>query len=108
MLENLQQLFKRYLELRLELLEADLKEQAQELLVKILLAFFYLFLASAGLLLALFGVAYYINSIFESKYLGFFVISGFFFSFLAIFLVPFIRQLCMKQINKYFSQEEEQ
>lgn len=106
MLENLQQLLKRYLELRLELLEADLKEQAQELLVKILLAFFYLFLASAGLLLAFFGVAYYINANFESQYLGFFVMSALFFVFLAIFLIPFIRRLCAKQINKYFEEEQ--
>lgn len=105
MLERLQKLLHRYLELRIELLESDLKQQAQELLVKILLAFFYLFLASAGLLLSLLGLAHYLNIYLESQYAGFFWIGLLFFTLLAIFLAPSVRRGCKDWVNKYFAEK---
>jgi len=107
MLERLQKLLRRYLELRLELLETDLKEQAKELLVKMLLAFFYLFIASAGLLISLFGLAYYLNSAFGSQYKGFLVIGFFFFVLFAVFLIPAVRKDCTQWLRKYFAEIEE-
>ena len=105
MLEPLQKLLHRYLELRIELLETDLKEQAQGLLVKMLLAFFYLFLASAGLLLSLFGFAYYLNASFKSQYAGFFVIGSLFFVLFAIFLIPSVRRACSRWVSEYFTEK---
>lgn len=105
MFERLQKLLQRYLELRLELLETDLKEQAQRLLVKTLLAFFYLFLASAGLLLSFFGLAFYLNTTLESQYAGFFLIACVFFILFGVFLIPSVRKVCTRQINKYFTEE---
>lgn len=105
MFERLQKLLQRYLELRIELLETDLKEQANELLVKVLFAFFYLFLASAGLLLSLFGLAYYLNVVLESEYWGFFVVGAVFFGLFGVFLIPSVRQGCSQWISKYFAEK---
>ncbi|GAB4125906.1 MAG: hypothetical protein OHK0045_00880 [Raineya sp.] len=105
MLEHLQKLLHHYLELRVELLETDLKEQAKELLVKILLAFFYLFLASAGLLLSLFGLAYYLNVSLGSQYVGFFLVGSLFFIFFGIALMPAVRKVCNEKLNKYFTEK---
>jgi len=105
MLARLQKLLKRYVELRLQLLEADLKEQAQELLVKVTLAFFYLFLASASLLLLFFGIAFYINEMAESKFLGFLVLSAVFLGLFGFFLIPAVRKKCIEQLKNYFSEK---
>jgi hypothetical protein len=82
MISDLNKLYeagKKYLEVRIELLKLDARDQLSHYFVK------FSFLVGGGLLvlsvllfLAL-GLAFYINEVFQSNYLGFFIVAGIFF-----------------------------
>jgi uncharacterized membrane protein YqjE len=107
MLERLSDLFRKYLELRLEIFKVDLQEQAQKLFVKALMGFLWLFFGSAALLFFCFALAFYFNHLLESKYIGFIIIGLVFFISLIVSLSPLVRKKLANRINQYFSQNKE-
>jgi uncharacterized membrane protein YqjE len=107
MLERLSELFRRYLELRLEIFKVDLQDQAQKLFVKALMGFLWLFFGSAALLFFCFALAFYLNHLLESKYIGFIIIGLIFLGSLLVSLSPLVRKKLANRINHYFSQNKE-
>jgi len=106
MLERLSQLFRRYLELRLEIFKVDLQEQVQKLFIKALMGFWWLFLGSATLLFFSFALAFFLNEVLESKYIGFLIIALLFLVSLVVSLSPPARKKLMAWVNHYFSQNK--
>ena len=101
MVSDIQKLFeigKKYLEVKVELLKLDVKEQMGHYLMKssIMLGSFITFLIII-LFLAL-GLAMYLNSIFDNQYSGFFIVASFF--TLVVFLLFLFRN--NKSLHSFF------
>ena len=81
MKENLDKLIdatKKYLEVRIELIKLDIKDETGKYLLRFsFLMMGILLLGSAGLFFSL-GLAYYFNRSFQSSFAGFFILAGFF------------------------------
>ncbi len=77
-LQKIIDIAKKYIEVRVELLKLDIKEQSSEYLMKgIFLIGIVLFLLLILLFISL-GLAFYINEITNSRYYGFFIMAIFY------------------------------
>jgi hypothetical protein len=106
MLERFSQLLRHYIELRLEIFKVDLQDQTQKLLAKALVGFWFLFLGSAFLLFTSFALAFYLNEILESKFLGFLIIGITFLLILAVSIALDGQKKLTDWVKKYFRTNE--
>lgn len=95
-----------YLDVRFELLKLDTEERLIKLNVLIIELVISLAFISIFNLFLFLGVAFYLNSIWKSNYLGFFVTAGLQIGLLTIILIAirlypnFFRALIRKNLNK--------
>lgn len=94
--EKLIEASKKYIEVRIELLKLDIQEESGKYLMRISFLIFILFLFLFSILFVCLGLAFYLNEVMESHYLGFFIIAGFFF---AVCMVIYILRNSRRIIN---------
>ncbi len=89
---------KKYLEIRIELLKLDFKEQASHYLLKTGFLFVSVLIFFVILLFLSLGLAFYLNELTNSSYYGFFIMAGIF--FLMAILLLLLRN--NKSVHKKF------
>lgn len=77
--------FEGYMDARIELIKFDIREAAIKWLSKSIMVIGMIFFGFSALVLLNFGIAGVINQIWDSQFLGFFVLSGFYFVIALIF-----------------------
>ncbi|WP_448529835.1 phage holin family protein [Raineya sp.] len=106
MFENLYQLLRRYIEVRLQLIENHLQDELHQLFTKAIIALFWLFLGSAGLLFLCFALAYALNEILESHFGGFLIVGLLFILMLMIAILPTFRKKMFDKVSDYFTSKK--
>lgn len=77
--------FEGYMDARIELIKFDIREAAIKWLSKSIMVIGMIFFGFSALVLLNFGIAGVINQMWQSQFLGFFVLSGFYFVIALIF-----------------------
>ncbi|MCS6794464.1 MAG: phage holin family protein [Raineya sp.] len=106
MFQTLYQLMRRYVEVRLQLIENHLQDELHQLFTKALIALIWLFLGSAGLLFVCFALAFALNEFLQSAFLGFLIIGCLFIFGLVIAILPTFRKKLMDKISNYFNSQK--
>ncbi|QNL22012.1 phage holin family protein [Hyphobacterium sp. CCMP332] len=78
-LQKIIEIAKKYVEVRVELLKLDIKEQSGEYLMKGTFLFGVVLIFLLILFFISLGLAFYLNEITNSRYYGFFILAAFFF-----------------------------
>ena len=93
-LDNLLQNVTGYLEARVALIKIEVREEVVKVLSRGIILVAILFLATLFLLFLSFGLAEYLNSLFQNNYTGYWLVAGFygvFFLLIIIFRKPIDR-----------------
>lgn len=86
-LENVSDAFQKYVELRFELFQLETKEQVLKIVSGLIVV---LIIGSVAVLVLFFGsltAAFYLNSVFGSSFIGFFLVAAFYMVLIALLLV---------------------
>lgn len=107
MFENLYRLLRRYVEVRLQILENHLQDNLYELFSKTIIILICFFLASASLLFFCFAVALALNTLLDSNFIGFAIVSSLFLVVLGVTLLPQIRKKLYSKLLEYFYMQKD-
>jgi hypothetical protein len=110
-LENVSEAFQKYVELRFELFQLETREQVLKIVSGLIVM---LLIGSAAVLVLFFGsltAAFYLNSVFGSSFIGFFLVAAFYL-LLITFLIVFRKILARRSgilafLEKYLISDDD-
>lgn len=107
-LGKLSDLLLKYLEVKSEIVKAQVKNQSIKIISSLIVLFMFMGIAFLAVLLASFTLSYYLNDILGSSYLGFAIVTG---GFLVLFVFMYLgrknimKAWVFKSVSKYFEPE---